>query len=296
MATPSKSTDIYAFQQLGEFSVGNGEIRNLLSCPDSDTAWIHSSGSQDISLVDGKGNTKQLIRFPHGLLIHQLTLGPNNDLLMTFPILKLVKEYTYSKGAFSTFTSFKETCEPRGITTVCGLLDGTTVIVGTRRLHNPIFLRRNKHKYELCQFRNEGLQHLKHKFEEGSPERLASNMKTKDIAVIAVKDNSEHSVVVLSFDMQKKLKYSKEGSTFLPTDMAFDIWNHLVICDAKSNSILLLDENGDLQRQYCVGRENIVAVGCFPSGTTWVGSGKQIKTIQYMKMLSKYEIHVGTLT
>ena len=82
MAT-SKSKHTYELRQLGDFFVGDSEISNVVPCPNSDTAWINCSKSKDIFLLDGRGETKQKVTTPHNQCIHQLTLGSNDELLMT---------------------------------------------------------------------------------------------------------------------------------------------------------------------------------------------------------------------
>ena len=287
-----KSTD--EVQLLGNFRGDNDIISNIVPCPDSDTAWISCSGRSDISLIRGSGEAKQKVADPIHQYIHQLTLGTNNELLMTFSILKQVMRFNCNNNKSSIFTSFPVACEPRGITTTCGINKAKTVIIGTRRHYHQYLLdKKFKQINELCSFDNQGTLISRHIFEEGRPERLSSSQSTSDIAVIAEKGNSKHSVVVLSFDLQVKFKYSMPDNNFLPTDIAFDIWNRLLICDAKSNSIHLVNEDGVQQLVMWYGRDaKLSVVGCFPSGLSWIGyDDGHVEAEKYIKFLeqSKYE-------
>ena len=185
---------------------------------------------------------------------------------------------------FSTFTSFKA-CEPLGITTIRDL-DNRRVIIGTKG---------NKNYYlQIRWFDSKHSETMK--FDEGIPERLASNKSTSDIAVIAANDSTERTVVVLSRFMKQKFKYPQKSSNCVPTDVAFDIWNYLVICDAKSNSILLVNQEGVLQSEIPHSFDvNISAIGCLPSGHAWMGRSGNITTMQYKHVSGKYEIHKMTL-
>ena len=203
------------------------------------------------------------------------------------PILKLVDQFNCNNNEFSTFTSFKA-CDPLGITTIRDL-DNRKVIIGTKGNKNSYLqIRWFDSKYYNM--------HETRKFDEGIPERLASNKSTSDIAVIAAKDSSERTVVVLSRFMKQKFKYPQKGSNCVPTDVAFDIWNHLVICDAKSNSIHLVNQEGVLQSEipHSFG-VNISAIGCLPSGHAWIGRSGNITVMQYKPVSGKYAIHEMTL-
>ena len=274
-------------QLLENLPGGDGIISNVVPCPDSNTAWINRSRLSDITLICDTGKPKQKIAILdiNEWVIHQMTLLSKNELLVTCPSFKKVLKLTLSPeqsdfNDFSTFTSF-ELSEPRGITTHYILNHTKRVIVGTVK----------GHMNELKSFDNNGAPSLSMIFDYGSPERLATNQHTSDIAVISEKsdiaqnsekDDSERCVLVLSMGMQTKFIYTKQNSNFLPTDVAFDIWNQLLICDAMSNSILLVNEEGVLCKEIFLKCDaKLSAVACFPSGLAWIGMDGHIAVIRY---------------
>ena len=272
MATPSKFTD--EVKPLAEYFVSDSRISNIVPCPDSDSAWITCVISAIISLIDGKGDTKQNVTYSIHKYIHQLTLWTNNNLLMTSPILTTEERFNCSKplfSAFTTFTTFHE-CEPRGITSVCDLGYGEKAIIGTRRHRNDFFYCASfgikTYKNGLNSVDNQGSTIKCWIFDDGCPERLMANQKTSDRAKIAKRANSESFSVVVSFDMKKQFKYPMQSIDFLPTDEAFHTLKDHVIFDKKSNSINILNQDGLLQTETVCGSVSIF--DCLRSGITLI--------------------------
>ena len=262
-----------------EFLGGNTCISNIAPHPDSATAWIHCFGSKDISLIDNTGETAQKVLSPSD--IHQIAWSPSNELLMTSPDFKLVAKINLSTDepidkSFSVFTSIQDG-DPRGIT----VNRGVEVVVGIRTKKDECF--------ELQCFDTEGSLTETVPFDIGSPERLASNPITSDIAVIGAKEMGRSSVVVFTFDMFEKFRYSGKNSGFSPEDVAFDVWSHLVICDVHNFSVILVNKEGILEREiYHFTVATPSAIGCFSDGTAWIGSSDgYIKVVRYMPTLQQ---------
>ena len=269
-------------QLIREFIGGNSCISNIVPHPDSATAWIHCFGSKDILLVDNTGEIINKVTTQNN--IHQITWSPNNELLITCPDLKLVQRFTVSLqdsagNEVSYFTSIQDG-EPRGIT----VNRGVEVVVGIKTHEDESF--------ELQCYDTEGSLTETVPFDAGSPERLTSNPITSDIAVIGAKEMGRSSVVVFTFDMFEKFQYSGKNNGFSPEDIAFDVWNHLVICDVHNFSIILLNEKGILEREiFRFTAATPSAIGCFPYQAAWIGgTDGYIKVIRYMgiSQQSKY--------
>ena len=120
---------------------------------------------------------------------------------------------------------------------------------------------------------------------------------------IVVSDSRSHAVVVTDFGGRHRFTYRghPSGSAFLPLGICTDVLLNIIICDKKSNTVQIIDKNGEFV-SYLL-RVTDTAPGIaeprslfydFNNHLLWVGSGVESCTITVHRYINRHLPHTAS--
>ncbi|XP_065936911.1 E3 ubiquitin-protein ligase TRIM71-like [Magallana gigas] len=91
---------------------------------------------------------------------------------------------------------------------------------------------------------------------------------------VCVSDFSKHAVVVVDKSGQHRFSYTGQGSEFFPYGLCTDILGHILVCDSVSETVHLLDQDGQFLSLLLTSQQGVKCPLCLcvdDENNLWVG-------------------------
>nr|XP_022341338.1 uncharacterized protein LOC111135501 isoform X1 [Crassostrea virginica]XP_022341339.1 uncharacterized protein LOC111135501 isoform X1 [Crassostrea virginica] len=259
-----------------EYSVPGVENAFHVYMDKSDTIWV-SNNSCNIVQTDLLGNLLQNIQTSGGYGYHTST--QDGDFIYS----DRDKEVIYKITSDRKITEFINTGDWTPISVHSSRINGD-ILVGMVKLvvikretkSKSQVIRYNKigTKVQIIQGDNQGRQEL-----DRYPHYITENINGD----ICTSDGNKGAVVVVNKSGQHRFSYTGQAPWFRPWGICTDVLGHILVCDYASDTVHLLDQDGEFlsvilsaqqgikcPRCVCVDDENNVYVGQYGTNTLTV--------------------------
>jgi tripartite motif-containing protein 2/3 len=238
-----------------------------MSLDKSGRLWA-SDNEGNLVHTDLQGNQLQKIQTSGGDGYHTVT--QDGELIFTDSENKVIKKITQG----NKITEFIKTEGWAQCSIYSSHINGD-ILVGMGKFREAKFMRYNKTGQELQNI-------LKDNKGQGlyrTPYYITENINGD----VCVSDYYKHAVVVVNKSGHHRFSYTGQGSWFYPLGICTDVLGHILVCDWNSNSVHLLDQDGQFlsllltpqhrvgyPRSVCVDDENNLYVGQYDNNTVTV--------------------------
>ncbi|XP_065938507.1 E3 ubiquitin-protein ligase TRIM71-like [Magallana gigas] len=242
-----------------EYTVPGVDYVYHISLGKSVRLWV-SGNFGNLVQADLEGNQLQKIQTSGGDEGYH-TVTQDGDLIYTDNLNKVINRITTD----NTITEFIETGDWNPISIHSSQINGD-LLVGMRKYGDSEgkVTRYNKTGTEIQNIQRDN----KGQALYGTPHYITENINGD----VCVSDIAKHAVVVVDKSGQHRFSYTGQGSRFDPDGICTDVLGHIMVCDIRSDTVHLLDQDGQflsllltLQQEYpysvCVDDENNLCVG-----------------------------------
>nr|XP_011413169.2 uncharacterized protein LOC105317984 [Crassostrea gigas] len=259
-----KSDMSSAVTKVMDYTVPEVDSIHNVSLGKSGTVW-GSDYHGNLVKTDLQGNQLQKIQTSGGYGYHTVT--QDGDLIYTDRKNKVINRITVD----NTITEFIKTGNWEPISIHSSHINGD-ILVGMIKNREAKVTRYSKTGKELERdFKGQGLY--------GDPHYITENINGD----ICTSDLDKRAVVVVNKSGQHRFSYTGQGSEFCPYGICTDILGHILVCDIRSDTVYLLDQDGQFlsllltaqqgvkcPRGLCVDDKNNLHVGQWNTNTVTV--------------------------
>ncbi|XP_052691360.1 uncharacterized protein LOC128169234 [Crassostrea angulata] len=228
--------------KVSEYKVpGVGSVYHI-SLGKSDRLWA-SDNIGNLVKTDLRGNQLQEIQTSGGSEGYH-TVTQDGDLIYTDKVNKVINRITPD----NTITEFIKTGVWRPLSIHSSHINGK-ILVGMDKDNKGKVTRYNKTGTEIQNIqrdnKGQGLYRL--------PHYITENINGD----VCVSDFSKHAVVVVDKSGQHRFSYTGQGSWFHPCGICTDVLGHILVCDKYSETVHLLDQNGQFLSQLLTSQQGV---------------------------------------
>jgi DNA-binding beta-propeller fold protein YncE len=239
-----------------------------MSLDKSGRLWA-SGGDGNLVHTDLQGNQLQKMKTSGGQGYHTVT--QDGELIFTDWYNKVIKKITQG----NKITEFIKTGDWEPYSIHSSHINGD-ILVGMRKGREGKVTRYNKTGEELQNIQRDNKGQGLYSW----PHYITENINGD----ICVSDCNKETVVVVNKSGHYRFSYTGQGSRFYPYGICSDVLCHILVCDQYSNTVHLLDQDGQFlsllltRRQQgvrcpisvCVDDENNLYVGQYNTNTVTV--------------------------
>ena len=286
---PHKKNDNYSeyigtgqepgFCVLRKTKLSEGAVNSI--CPlTKNQGWMTDESGKSLRLISERGHTIRSVTA--NTKKSDIALTSDGAVLMTCPDKCCIKKYSQD-GTIRIFINTPDFF-PHGICIhflseeiFVGLVDSSTYDV---KSDSHRFIQRYSRKGEpLQQFniqRSNSIVSLT--FGKKTPlltipHKVKVNQSTSEVGLVNWTKDTQGQVVVFMEDGRKKFTYPNDTKTpFEPMDMVFTTSNHIIVCDAVSRSLQVVDDKGKFIKVLHSFDKVPTSLAYFGMGQLWVGT------------------------
>ena len=226
-----------------------------ISCVGQGLAWVGTDRNK-LQLVDWNGVVKDTIRTRFHFI--DMTVTSEGDIILADYDHSCIKSVSPSQKKFSTL--FRTSSRPFG---VC-CLSNEDIVVSLCEEDKVVV-------YSIDGQIRQTLDHIEFK----SPEKVAVNKANKDIYIVDRTCLDKGKVIAVGAVGQPRYEYTGQGDKALnPADVCTDHMGHVLIADYNSNSVHILDQEGQFIQYVLTSQQGLQEPGTMDvdtEGYVWVG-------------------------